>query len=363
MSGAIRPVERDDLAQVVELYQRAMRSDRHRAPPGLAPYFERTLLDQPWADPEIPSLVYETDDGRILGFIGSHVRRLIFDERPIRMGVAGQLVSKADKSHLAVGAMLVRRYLSGPQDLTITDGATEVVHEMWVRLGGHVLHPGSVVWTRLLRPSRAVGDRWLRREGRERWQGVAEPVFSVLDAATARVTRPAPRDVAVEAEELTARALIEHQPEVIGQARLRVDYDEAIVEWLFREMAAVHTRGTFVRRLLRGAGGVLGWYVAYLQPRGLSYVMEVAAKTGATGTVLDCLFADAWQSGATALEGRLEPALYEPLSKRRCLLRYGTRALFHSRDPDVEAAMALGNSALTRLDGEWWMGHHTEPFT
>lgn len=93
VSGAVWPVKRDDIAQVVELYQRVVRSNGHAAPPGLVPYFERTLVDQPWTDPEIPSLVYEADDGRILGFIGSHVRRLIFDERPIRIGVAGQTIA------------------------------------------------------------------------------------------------------------------------------------------------------------------------------------------------------------------------------------------------------------------------------
>ena len=57
--------------------------------------------------------------------------------------------------------------------------------------------------------------------------------------------------------------------------------------------------------------------------------MQIAAVKGELGTVLDCLFVDAWHSGAAAIEGRLEPALYEPLSRRRCVLRC-TRALFHS---------------------------------
>ena len=100
-----------------------------------------------------------------------------------------------------------------------------------------------------------------------------------------------------------------------------------------------------------------------MKPHGLSHVIEVAAKKGAIDTVLDCLFTDAWRRDVAALQGRMEPVLYEPLSQRRCLLRYGERALFHSRDPEVEAAMALGESGLTRLDGEWWMGHHIEAFT
>lgn len=358
----IRPVEREDLAQVTQLYERTVRSGSRTPPPGLEPYFERTLLDHPWADPDIPSLVFESGDKRIVGFIGSHVRRLLIDRRRIRMACAGQLFSDPGHRRLGVGAKLLRSYMSGPQDLTITDGATDVVHEMWVRLGGYALYPGSVVWTRLLRPSRALGDLWLESKGRGRLRAIATPAWPVLDAPVTRITRPSDVPVGVDAEELTPRALIEHEPAILDGALLRVDYDEAFVEWLFREASAVRTRGALTRSLVRREDRVIGWYIAYLKPRGLSQVLEVKATRGELGTVLDRLFADAWSSGAAALEGRMEPPLYEPLSRRRCLLRYGTRALFHSRDPDVLAALSLGRSGLTRLDGEWWMGHHTEPF-
>jgi hypothetical protein len=358
----IRAAKREDLGQVIELYERTMRSGRPVPPPGLASYFERTLLDHPWADPDIPSLVYETPDGRILGFIGSHVRRLLFDGRPIRMGCAGQLVSDPDQRRLAVGAKLLRSYLSGPQDLTITDGATYVVYEMWLHLGGYALYPGSIGWIRFFRPSRAVGDRLLERKGWERWQRAARPVFSLLDAAVTSIARPSDTDSAVEAEELTPQSLIAHEPDLYADARLRVDYDEPFVEWLFQEMAAVQTRGRLVRRLLRRDGQLLGWYVAYLQPGGWGQVMEVVARSRELDAVLDHLFADAWLSGTVALGGRLEPALFEPLWRRRCMLRHGIPSLFHSRDAEVVAAISLGRSALTRLDGEYWMGHHIEPF-
>jgi hypothetical protein len=358
----IRPVEREDLPQVTELYERAVREGRGMPPPGLEPYFERTLLDYPWADPDVPSLVFDAGDKRIVGFIGSHVRRLVLAGRQIRMGCAGQLFTDPRERRFAIGARLLRSYLGGPQDLTITDGANTVVHEMWVRLGGYALYPGSLVWTRLFRPGRAVGDRWLELKGKGRLCRVAQPAWAALDAPASRIARPPDRPVGVDAEELTPRALIDYERDVVGNAQLRVAYDQPFLEWLFREMAAVRTRGTLVRRLLRREDRVLGWYVAYLKPRGLSQVIEVRAARGELGTVLDCLFADAWHGGAGALEGRLEPALYEPLSSRRCVVRHGTRALFHSSDPEVLAAISLGNSALTRLDGEWWMGHHTEPF-
>jgi GNAT superfamily N-acetyltransferase len=358
----IRPVERTDLPQVAELYERTVRSGRPTPPRGLASYFERTLLDHPWVDPDIPSLVFDSGDGHILGFQGAHVRRVRLDDRQIRMACGSNLFTDPRTRQLGIGARLLRSHLSGPQDLTITDGATAVVHEMWVRLGGYALHPGSVVWTRVFRPFRAVGDLWLEVKGKARLRTIARPAWALLDAPMTCIARPPERPAGVETDDLTPRALVHHQRDVDGIARLRVDYDETFVEWLFREMSAVRTRGTLVRRLLRRGDRLLGWYVAYLKPRGLSQVMDVKATRGQLGTVLDCLFADAWQSGAGALEGRMEPALYESLSGRRCLLRYGERSLFHSRDPEVLAAISLGRSALTRLDGEWWMGHHTETF-
>src|SRR5215208_4444216 len=107
MSG-VRPVDREDLPAVGDLYELVMRSGRRRAPPGLPSYFERTMLDQPWADPGLPSLVYEGPGGRLLGFIGSHVRRARLDGRAIRVRCAGQLVSDPAERRRGVGALLLR---------------------------------------------------------------------------------------------------------------------------------------------------------------------------------------------------------------------------------------------------------------
>ena len=59
-----------------------------RIPPAEVPaWLKRTLFEHPWFDPEIPSLVYIDDSGEIMGFIGSHVRRMRFDGEPVRIAV------------------------------------------------------------------------------------------------------------------------------------------------------------------------------------------------------------------------------------------------------------------------------------
>lgn len=366
MSSRIRPLQREDVAQVVSLYERVMRSGARQPPPGLRPYFERIFLEHPWVDPDIPSLVYESDDGMIHGFLGSHVRRLRYDDTPVRMGCSGQLVADPSVRKKGVGTLLTRHYLAGPQDLSITDGATDQVRPMWERLGGHTAFLRSLSWTRILQPWRVTGGALLDRAGRATLKSTTRPIWSVLDAITHRLPGALFRvpEPPTHVHPLEPAAVVEHLPRITGHLRLCPDYDEAFLRCLFDEMAVVRTRGELVRCLVSEPGGrVLGWYVAYLQPGGISQVMQIAAAPRDVGAVVDQLLHHAQRSGTAAVRGRLEPLLFE-VSQRRCVLRHSEQALLHSRErPDVVSAIVLGEGMLTRMDGEWWMGHHIEPFT
>lgn len=98
--------------------------------------------------------------------------------------------------------------------------------------------------------------------------------------------------------------MLEHLPSVSQRRRLYPDYDELFLAWLFDEMAQVRSRGELVKRLIRNREDrVLGWYVAYLQHRGLSQVMQIAARERDAQAVLDHLFYDAQSAGVAALAG------------------------------------------------------------
>jgi GNAT superfamily N-acetyltransferase len=362
----VRPLCEEDLDQVVSLYQSVFRTPRGRtdSPPALRAYFERTLVRQPWADPDLPSLVYEGPDGRVLGFIGAHVRRLKLDGEPLRLVCAGQLVSDPAAQRRGVGAILLRALLKGPQDVTITDGGTPTVAEMWGRLTGEVgASLRSVAWIRPFRPACALGDRFFRQIGHEDWYPAVLPVLGAFDRLVKRRLEPdAPAGVDA-GEELTPGALLSHLPAVTEGLQLHVDYDRPYLEWLFDEMEQVRSRGPLARRLVRRGDAVIGWYVAYLPPNGLGQTLQVAALPGAVDAVVERLFFDAAEAGVAALAGRLEPALFEPLLKRHCVLRQVARALVHSSDPAVRCAVERGRALLTRMDGEWWMGYPLEDAT
>lgn len=359
----IRPLEREDLPRVCRLYERVVRSGSPYFPQQLLGYFERTLFDYPWADPEIPSLVYEDSDGEILGLLGSHARRLRVDGRRVRMACGGPLVSAPEARRRGVGAFLLRRYLAGPQDLTITDGATDTVRQMCVGLGGQSLVHASISWTKVFRPV-ATSMHWLSQ--RNGGSGLARSlrfVAPVLDSAAqgllGRRAGFVPTQPDADAALLTVDALLDQLRNAARCLRLYSDYDAEYLQWLFAELEAVDVRGVPVRHLVYNRGGrVAGWYVYYLAPGGVAQVLQIAAPNGDPDLVLDHLLWHAASGGATAVQGRLEPVLFGPLRGRRCLLSHSQLALVHCEDPNVLGLLGSAKALLTRLDGEWWMGHH-----
>ncbi len=362
----IRPLVQDDLPQVASLYEQVARSGSTTAPPGLAAYFEDMLFGDPWADPEIPSLVYVVD-GTIKGFLGSSVRRFVLDGRPARMAVSGQLVTDPGVRSQAAGAFLVKEYLAGSQDFTVTDTASPDAQRLWEGLGGWTAHLHSVGWVRVFRPWRFGAELRARRRNAESVPEPIRPVLSGLDAVSGRVApgRLGAPAAGTRSEELSPGAVAEHLPAVAGRLRLRPAYeDERFLDWLLPELARVRKRGALVARLVHGADErVRGWYVYYLPEGGIGQVLQVVAGDRGVDDVLDDLFEDAHARGASAVQGRVEARLLGPLSRRHCVLHAsGYLALVHSRRDEILGSIQSGQALVTRLEGDWWMGHHLEPF-
>jgi hypothetical protein len=324
----------------------------------MASYFERSLLDHPWYDREIPSLVY-VDEGRVAGFLASYVRRFRFEGRPVRLACSAHLITDPKVRAKAAGAFLMKRFLAGPQEATYTDTASDEMRRIWEGLGGVRSNLACVGWVRILRPARFAVAYSSRHRAGSASRLRTRPRASLLS----RVRRSGPPDLI--AETLSPEALVRHLPAVAGSLRLYPDYDEEFLDFHFRDMAEARTRGMLVRTLVRDAAGdVLGWYVYYLKPGGISQVQQIAAPQRHVEKVLDHLFDDARSWGAAAVQGRVEPLLLAPLSRRRCLLHFsGYLVLVHARDSELLYAIASGQALMTRMEGEWWMSPDSEPFT
>jgi hypothetical protein len=354
---SVRALRRTDLPAAAALVRETFQLGPRHTEPALAAFLARTLLDQPWADPEIRSLVAVDERGVAVGFVAAEVRRMWHDGRTLRFAWAGHSAVAPAARTRAVGFLLMQKLLEGPQDATLGDSASPLMEQMWLRLGGRRLELKGVHWVRVFRPSSVLAHLVAPR--RPRLRAGVRALAGGLDDLTRPVARPliAPRRPTAGEEPLTPQGILEAMPRVARRLTLRPDYDEGFLEWLFSELPRARSRGQVVARLVRDLSGrTIGWYVYFLRPGWRSEVLQVAA-TGerALSTVLDHLLHHAYTHGSAALRGRLEPGILAAVAQRRCVLWHRGATVVHARDPHVLEAIEAPGALVSRLDGDPWV--------
>jgi hypothetical protein len=298
-------------------------------------------------------------NGSLIGFAGITPRPMVFRGRPIRAVVdCIFIVDPASRRNL-VAARLAQAILSGPQELTLADGATAQAGRLWRGVGGEVPAGYNQHWLRTLRPARHLLNAGGAHLGLSRgFIGLLAPGAAAVDSVAGRLPT-ALRDRAGDCIEEPAdvATLAADLSELIADKALQPWYEAAPLAWVLRHCRTRKGFGTLrASRLLDAARRPLGVYVYYLQRGGVSEVLQLAARDGAYDLVLQRLFADAWREGAAAVRGRCDPDRVQELSRWHCRLRSEPPAmLVHSRHPEILAAIRNGDAFLSRLDGEWWM--------
>lgn len=357
----IRPFDAHDVPHVASLWQYWFR-DKTRTPDAdLVDLARRIYVGRPGGDPDVTSLVADDEHGSMLGFLGVTATPVIVDgQHRTLAGVFPSVV--APEASTSVASLLLRKFLAGPQALTLSDGGHVKFERIWQLLGGRIAPTASMRWIKLLRPTELGSGRVLAKRAYGRTlQPIWEPLAGGLDAVIRRI-RPAsfrPTPSGYRGEPLTPADLIATIEEQHARTRLRPDYDVRYLDWLFREMAEIPGQGDWHATRVRSPnGGVAGWWIAYLQPGGASRVFALDATERHLGGVVDQLFEQADAAGVGALVGRLEPRLRGPLSTRGTFVHNGgSLQMIHSSDRSLLDDALLGRLAFSRLEGEnwyWW---------
>jgi hypothetical protein len=359
--GEIRTFEEAHIPDVAALELKVFHNRRQPAGPGLQQYFRQIFLDSPLRDEELPSLVY-IHNNKLVGFIGVIPRRMVFCGRPIRVAVASQLMVDTEEYRGFAGMEMVRRLFLGPQDLTLTDGATESAYALWTALGGRAAQLYSLQWTRVFRPLgylRGIAERRPKTGPVPRAiMRLLSPGCALADSALSRLPFNALSAPATEfrSEAAGGDALLECIREIGWRDALQPTYEPEFFRWLLAQAAAADRHGALKMAVVRDLGGATaGWYIYYAKRGGESTVLQIGASIRHFEDVFLALARDAWDSGATALGGQVAPRDLLSLSRRHCTFKYvGNGVLVHSRNSEIVSCILQGEAALTRLDGEWW---------
>jgi len=357
----VRSFASSDIPRVAELFLKVFGKGAHHplTRDEVARSLADVFLDHPWRHEPLTSFVCETSRGAIAGFLGVTPRRMRFKGRSILMAVSAHLMVDPNERPSLSGVQLQQALFAGPQDLAITDGATDQGLAIWTGLGGTVAALPSMTWLRPLRPAALIAAA-VRSKYRmlAPCTAAARPCTSLIDGFLARrgphrlrCERPATDGAALSANALLAE--IAERPE--DDIDLMPEYDSRAIGWLLARADHLVAPGALQKGVVRNRQGkMLGWYLYHLNLTGVSDVLQVVSTKRGMGEVFDHLCHDAWSRGALGLTGRVDAWMLETVGFKDCILSCGNPwVLAHARDADLLECVCQGRAWFTRLEGEW----------
>jgi hypothetical protein len=358
----VRPLEAADVPAVAAMFQRMLRNIRSPPPAALVDYMGRFYLEETARGDGITSLVHVDDAGRVSGFVGVHALPMTIGGRPLLAAICGSLmVDGRDRDPMA-GARLLKAFVDGPQDLSFSETANEVSTRLWTRLRGVVLPQYSLDWVRVIRPAAFVVDLATGRGGPAR---MLKPAAAAFDGLFRRRVKPGDRRWTAataggvpgaacvsQIDRTRFAALVEPLTE---QFALRPAWREMPLDGMLADAAAKPDLGDLVLAgVAAPSGAAIGAFAYHARPGGIGRVLQVLARPGQAGTVVDSIVDDAARRGLSGLRGRTQPALLEAMLTRRIAFVPVASTVVHARDAEIMQALKGSQAFLNGIAGESW---------
>lgn len=347
------------MAPVASLFQRLLRKSNRPVAPSLEAYLAGLFLDGPDQDPEINSQVHIADDSNVSGFIGALSLPMLVEGRPLRAAVAVSLVVDDRADDPFAGARLMRAFLAGPQDISLTETANHISTTMLRKLHATVLPDYSLEWLRVIRPAGLAVELGAHMVKPAR---LLAPLALPVDALARRGAEPRWFNVgrALAGKALGSRdtdddetlALVERFTETYA-ARPR--WTDAGLRYKVTESRHKALYGSMVRRAVTTRDGrPIGMFIYHGDAGRVGRVMQLLSAPGQAGAVIDSMLVHASERGLVALRGRTMPALLEAMLGRRFIFLHACSTIVHARDPALVEPFVAGKAFFNGLAGESW---------
>lgn len=357
-ANRVRALAEADVPAVARLFQRMLRKTREPATPALEAYLAKLFLHGPDRDPEINSHVHLTGDDAVNGFVGVLPMPMMVGGRQVRGALCGTLMVENHADDPFAGARLMRAYLAGPQDISLTETANDISTTMWRKLRGTVLPDHSLEWLRLIRPAGFAAAAAASAIGPMR---IFAPLARPLDALIRR-RASSWAHLAAEIPEGTLASVETGDDETIDLFITLTEAYAARPAWrresLARMVAEARRKanyGEMVRhKVTTRDGRPIGLFLYYGDPGRIGRVVQVLFRPGQAGTVIDSMLAHASRRGLVALRGRAQPALLEAMLGRRFIFLHASSSIVHARDPALLEPFVAGKAFFNGFAGESW---------
>jgi hypothetical protein len=349
----IRELTANDITQVADLHQQSGIGDSPQDMGRLCDYYRTTFIDSPWHNPNLPSLVGCDDKNQIVGFIGVLSRQMMYNKTRLNVAVAHRFMVDSRRASPMIAVRLMKRFLAGPQDLSLSDGANDQGKKFWLGCGGQISWLYSIDWFKPILPISYFMSVASRKN--HRWLRGLLPIGNLIDKAYLRFFKGSISQDADELkkEPLTYELLFECIQQFSAAKILVPIYTIPEIQWLYQFMAFNTARGQLDgRRLKDKSGKNVGCYLYYLRDDGIAEVMLLCACKNRETQVYHCFLNELKQKGAIGVIGRIEPDFMLTFGQDKVLFKRGSWAMVHSRRPELMNAINSGNAFFSKLDGE-----------
>ena len=358
--ASIRPFTESDLPQVADLYWHHMRQRKGPAPPAVHASLHELYFANPWVDSELPSVVYLSPSGQVVGFLGLIVRKMCLKGQPIRIALAGNMVVHSEFRSKQAATRLAGVWSGGKHDISLGDSCNDASRRLLERIDFRTIPALNIHWARPLRPSHYAVYAISHRTGpmlSASLKLAAKPLCSLADAVAEMFSKSPFRHAKspLHGAEADVETLLECFAEFRQGYSLWPEYDARSLAWLLSFMERRTARGHLRKVVVRDdRQKIVGWYIYYVKPGAVGEVVQVGGEPKFTKDVLDHLFYDARERGVIALHGVVERRRMPDFSDKGCFFTcLGGWTLVHTRQPELLELLERGDVLLSRLDGEW----------
>ncbi len=358
----VRDFEREDVPSVARLFVKAFRKGKgelRKPASGLLDTLNEIYFDNPWYDSQIASKVFVDADGSVRGFIGVTTQLVAYEGKRLRVAYAGSLTVEEPERYPLAGARLLRAFLAGPQDISVTETANSTALRMWQKLGIPSDTAYSLNWMRIFRPFGAGVAVMAHRSSAA---GMLSPLARFADRCLAsrranpfRMSREAaPRRLTFQttdraAFDAAALRLCELYP-------LRPLWDETSIDWFSSQAAIKRKFGDPCYRVAYGRDGApVAAYVYFRRCDDLGWLLQSLVRPEQAQDLVDDLLHDAMEFGCVGVRGAAQPWLNNALLSRRTLFLPRMFYLVHTRDKALLEPFRQGVALASGLAGESWM--------
>jgi hypothetical protein len=273
--------------------------------------------------------------------------------------IGGNYMIDADARNPLLGPRLLKKFLSGPQEFSMSDTANDRGKKMWEGLGGSVSYLHSIHWMRPLCPAQLATSMLKRKGNVFTVAGALAKPFGVL--ADLLVTSVSGSPLSLQepegyVKEIHPRDLLNLLQQAASVYDLVPVYTAEVLSWILqkagekRQFGPLRCMGVYSKE-----NTAVGWFLYYPNAGGIGQVLQLGTTTQSLGGVLKNLFADAKENGSLALIGRLEPRFLKEFTDHACIMFHRSNYfVMHSRNAALLHSIHRGTAFLTRMEGEWW---------